>query len=50
MEMRLAVGAATGSSSFHKVGTDVDVLAGGAFSTTEASQTPRDNGAEDDDD
>jgi hypothetical protein len=46
----LAAGAAAGSSSFRKVRTDVDVLAKGAFSTTEASQTPRDNGAEDDDD
>jgi hypothetical protein len=49
-EMRLAIGAAAGSSSFHKVGTGVDVLASGSFSTTEASRTPRDNGAEDDDD
>jgi hypothetical protein len=36
--------------SFCKEGTSIDVLAGGAFSTTEASRTPRDNGAEDDDD
>jgi hypothetical protein len=46
----LATGAATGSSSFRKGGTDVDVPAGGAFSTIEASWTPRDNGAKDDDD
>jgi hypothetical protein len=46
----LAIEAATGSSSFRKVGTDIDVLADGAFCTTEASRTPRDNGAEDDDD
>jgi hypothetical protein len=49
-ETRLAAGAAVGSSSFHKVETNVDVLVGRAFSTTEASQTLRDNGAEDDDD
>jgi hypothetical protein len=48
--MRLAAGAAARSSSFHKVGNNIDVLAGGSFSTTEASQTPRDNGAKDDDD
>jgi hypothetical protein len=45
-ETRLAARAAAGSS-FHKVGTGIDVLAGGAFSTTEASRTPRDNSAKD---
>jgi hypothetical protein len=50
MKTRLAIGVATGSSSFRKVGTDIDVLAGEAFSTIEASRTPRDNGAKDDDD
>jgi hypothetical protein len=49
-ETRLATGAAAGSSSLRKVGTGGDVLAGGAFSTTKASRTLRDNGAEDDDD
>jgi hypothetical protein len=51
-EMRLTAGAAPGSLSFHKEGTGVDVLEGGAFSTTEASRTPRDNDAnnENDDD
>jgi hypothetical protein len=49
-ETRLATGATAGSSSFRKVGTGVDVLAGGAFATAEASRTPRDNGVEDDDD
>jgi hypothetical protein len=51
-KMRLVVGAAAGSSSFHKDGTSVDVLAGGAFSTTGVSRTPRANDAnnEDDDD
>jgi hypothetical protein len=49
-ETRLAIGATARSSSFHKVGNNIDVLAGGSFSTTEASQTPKDNGAEDDDD
>jgi hypothetical protein len=49
MQTRLAAGAAAGSSSFRKVATGVDVLAGGSF-TTEASRTPRDNSAEDDDD
>jgi hypothetical protein len=49
-ETRLTAGAAAGPSSFHKVGTGVDVLAGGASSTTEASRTPRVNGAEDNDD
>jgi hypothetical protein len=50
--MRLTAGADPGSSSFHKEGIGVDVLTGGAFSTTEASRTPRDNdaGNEDDDD
>jgi hypothetical protein len=48
METRLATGAAAGSSSFRKDGSGVDVLASGAFSTTEASRTPRDNGAKDD--
>jgi hypothetical protein len=48
----LTIGATPGSSSFRKEGTGIDVLAGGAFSTTEASRTPRDNdaGNEDDDD
>jgi hypothetical protein len=45
IETRLTTGAAPGSSSFHKEGTGVDVLEGGAFSTTEASRTPRDNDA-----
>jgi hypothetical protein len=51
-ETRLTVGAAPGSSSFCEEGTSIDVLAGGAFSTTEASRTPRDNDTsnEDDDD
>jgi hypothetical protein len=40
-EMRLTAGAATGFSSFRKDETNIDVLAGGAFSTTEASRTPR---------
>jgi hypothetical protein len=47
--MRLAAGEVAGPS-FRKVGAGVDVLEGGAFSTTEASRTLRDNGAEDDDD
>jgi hypothetical protein len=48
--MRSITGATTGSSSFSRDGTDVDVPASRAFSTTKASQTPRDNGAEYDDD
>jgi hypothetical protein len=50
METRLVAGAVTGSSSFHRDGTNVDVLAGGAFSTTGASQTPKGNGAGNEDD
>jgi hypothetical protein len=38
MEMRLAIGAAAGSSSFCKDGSDVDVPIGGAFSTTEGAK------------
>jgi hypothetical protein len=49
-ETRLATGAVAGPSSFHKVGTGIDVLAGEASSTTEASRTPRVNSAEGDDD
>jgi hypothetical protein len=37
-------------SSFRKDGTNIDVPAGGAFSTTGASQTPRANDADNEDD
>jgi hypothetical protein len=50
IETRLTAGAAPRSSSFRKEGTGVDVLAGGAFSTTKASRTPRDNDADNEDD
>jgi hypothetical protein len=50
MKTRLAVGVIAGSSSFHKYGTSVDVLVGGAFSTTGASRTPRANDANNEDD
>jgi hypothetical protein len=50
MGTRLVVGVAAGSSSFRKDGTSVDVLTGGAFSTTGASRTLRANDADNEDD
>jgi hypothetical protein len=52
MGIRLAIGVAAGSSSFHKGGTGADVSTSGAFSTTGASRTPKDDDGnnEDDDD
>jgi hypothetical protein len=55
-ETRLVAGAAAGSSSLRKDGTDVDVSVDGAFSTPGVSRTPKGNdagnnaGNEDDDD
>jgi hypothetical protein len=46
----LAAGAAAGSSSFHKDGTDIDVSVGGAFSNGKAPQTPKGNDASNEDD
>jgi hypothetical protein len=44
-KMGLTTGAAVGSSSSHKDRTGLDVLAGGASSTIEASRAPRANNA-----
>jgi hypothetical protein len=46
METRLAIGAAAGSSSFHRDGTGIDVPAGRALRTPKGN----DAGNEDDDD
>jgi hypothetical protein len=50
MGTRLAIGAATRMSSFHKGGTGTDVLMSGAFSTVGASRTPKDDDANNEDD